>query len=157
MAPNQTEPEADMSYATIAEFTASIPRRDLIALTDLDDGLGAVDDARIQAALDDASAEIDSYIAKAVTDLARIQADPPRILKTICRDLALHRLYVNIGHSMEARKSLRDDAVAFLKSVSRGDAALGDGGSLAPEITTPGAAMTDGADRQLTRESLRGF
>lgn len=143
-----------MSYATIAEFKAGIPRRDLVALTDLDYGTDTIDDGRIQAALDDATAEIDSYIAKAVT----LPLDPvPRILRTLCRDLALHRLYVNIGHSMEARKSLRDDAVAFLRSVSRGDAALGDGAGVPPEIVTPGVAMTDGAERQLTRDSLKGF
>ncbi len=149
-----------MSYATVAEFKAGIPQRDLVALTDLDDGTGTVVDARIQAALDDASAEIDSYIAKALAadSLARMKLEPPRILKVICRDLALHRLYVNIGHSMEARKSLRDDAIGYLKSVARGDAALGDGGGeVAPEIPTPGVAMTDGPARQLTRDSLKGF
>ena len=143
-----------MSYASIAEFKAGIPRRDLVALTDLDDGTDTINDDRVQDALDDATAEIDSYIAKAVT---LPLADVPRILKTICRDLALHRLYVNIGHSMEARKSLREDAIAFLKSVSRGDAALGDGAGLPPEIVTPGVAMTDGAERQITRDSLKGF
>ncbi|MDQ1847673.1 DUF1320 domain-containing protein [Gemmobacter fulvus] len=144
-----------MSYATITEFRAGIPNRDLVALTDLDDGTGVIDDTRIQDALDDASAEIDSYIAKAVTlPLAEV----PRILKVICRDLALHRLYVNIGHSMEARRSLRDDAISYLRSVARGEAALGDGGSvIAPEITTPGIAMTEGPDRQMTRDRLRGF
>ncbi|NEX47605.1 gp436 family protein [Pseudotabrizicola algicola] len=144
-----------MSYASIAEFKAGIPGRDLVALTDLGvDASGEVDDDRIQAALDDASAEIDSYIAKAVT----VPLSPvPRILKVICRDLALHRLYVNIGHSMEARKSLRDDAIGYLKSVARGDASLGDGGEVAPLITSPGVAMTDGPARQITRNSLKGF
>ena len=143
-----------MSYATVAEFKAGIPHRDLVALTSLDDDADMINEDRVQAALDDATAEIDSYIAKAV-ELPL--ADVPRILKTICRDLAPHRLYVNIGHSMEARKSLREDAIAFLKSVSRGDAALGDGAGLPPEIVTPGVAMTDGAERQLTRDSLKGF
>lgn len=143
-----------MSYTSVAEFTAGIPQRDLVALSDLDDGTGQINTARIQAALDDASAEIDSYIAKAV---ALPMAEVPRILKTICRDLALHRLYVNIGHSMEARKSLRDDAIGFLKSVARGDAALGDGGAIAAEIVTPGVAMTDGPEREITRASLWGF
>lgn len=123
-----------MSYATITEFRADIPERDLLVLTDLAlDTEGEVQDARIQAALDDASAEIDSYIAKVV----KVPLTPaPRILKVICRDLMLHRLYVNIGHSMEARKSLRDDAIGYLKSVARGDAALGDGSEVPPQITT---------------------
>lgn len=143
-----------MSYASVTEFKKGIPNRDLVSLTDLDDGTGMINDDRIQDALDDASAEIDSYIAKAV-DLPLVEV--PRILKSVCRDLALHRLYVNIGHSMEARKSLRDDAITYLKSVSRGDAALGDGGNVAPEIVTPGIAMTEGPERELTRDSLKGF
>ncbi len=144
-----------MSYATLAEFKARIPRRDLVALTDLDDGTDTINDDRVQDALDDASAEIDSYIAKVVR---KVPLSPvPRILKTICRDLALHRLYVNIGHSMEARKGLRDDAIEYLKSVRDGDAALGDGGDVPPEIVTPGIAMTDGAEREITRDSLKGF
>jgi len=144
-----------MSYASIAEFKAGIPERDLVALTDLAlEAEGEVQDARIQAALDDASAEIDSYIAKVVP----VPLTPvPRILKVICRDLALHRLYVNIGHNMEARKSLRDDAIGYLKSVARGDAALGDGGEVPPQITTPGVAMTEGPERQMTRDRLRGY
>lgn len=149
-----------MSYASITEFRAGIPQRDLVALTDLDDGTGQVDEVRLQAALDDASAEIDSYIAKALAGepLTRLKDSPPRILKVICRNLALHQLYVNIGHDMEARRSLRDDAIGFLKAVARGDAALGDGGAVvAPEVTTPGIAMTDGPDRQMTRDQLRGF
>lgn len=149
-----------MAYASIADFRAGIPLRDLIALTDLDEGTGEVNEARLQAALDDASAEIDSYVAKALSGepLTRLKVEPPRILKVICRNLALHQLYVNIGHDMEARRSLREDAITFLKSVARGETALGDGGSvIEPEVTTPGIAMTDGPDRQMTRDRLRGF
>lgn len=144
-----------MSYASIIEFKAGIPERDLVALTDLAvDAEGTVQDDLIQAALDDASAEIDSYIAKAVMlPLAQV----PRILKVVCRDLALHRLYVNIGHDMEARKSLRVDAIGYLKSVARGDASLGDGGDVPAQTTSPGIAMTEGPERQLTRDTLRGF
>lgn len=144
-----------MSYASLAEFKAGIPERDLVALTDLDIAAeGTVQDARIQAALDDASAEIASYLAKVVpVPLAVV----PRILKVICRDLALHRLYVNIGHSMEARKSLRDDAIGYLKSVSRGEASIGDGGDVPPAVVSPGAPMIDGPDRQMTRDRLKGF
>lgn len=145
-----------MAYASVADFKSGIPQRDLIALTDLGiEAEGEVQDARIQEALDDASAEIDSYIAKAV---GKVPLSPvPRILKVICRDLALHRLYVNIGHSMEARESLRKDAIGYLKSVAAGDAALGDGGEVPPQITTPGVAMTEGLERQLTRDQLWGF
>ncbi len=144
-----------MSYASIFEFKSGIPERDLVALTDLGiEASGEVQEARIQEALDDASAEIDSYLAKVVTlPLAQV----PRILKVICRDLALHRLYVNIGHNMEARESLRKEAIGYLKSVARGEAAIGDGGDVPPQITSPGVVMTEGPERQLTRDRLKGF
>ena len=146
-----------MSYATVAEFRAGFAERDLILLTDLDGSAVSVDEARIQEALDDASAEIDSYIAKAVKQQTLPLSPVPRMLKVICRDLALHRLYINVGHDMETKKSLRSDAIAYLKSVASGDAAIGDGGGLPAETTSPGVAMTDGPERELTRDSLRGF
>ena len=143
-----------MTYATLEEFKAAIPSRDLMMLTDLDGTADAIDDSRILQALADASAEIDSYIGKAV---ALPLSAPPHILTVVCRDLALHRLYVNVGHDMEAQKSLRADAIAFLREVASGATALGDDGTGKAEITSPGVAMTDGPARLLTRDSLKGF
>lgn len=146
-----------MAYATVAQFKAGMSHDDLLRLTDFEGAADAVNDSRIQAALDDASAVIDSYTAKALG--GRVLDPVPRILNVICRDLALYRLYVNIGHGSgnEAVTGLRDDALRYLKSVQSGDIALGDGTGVAAEVTSPGVAMTDGPDRLLTRDSLRGF
>jgi len=144
-----------MAYATVAEFRAGLAHRDLVLLTDLDGSEGDVVEARIQSALDDASAEIDSYLGKAGLTLPLIQV--PRVLNVLCRDMALHRLHINAGHSGESTRPLHKNAVEFLKAVSEGDLALGDGGGMAPEMTSPGVAMTDGPERHLTRDSLRGF
>lgn len=142
------------SYASLAELKGGIPPRDLIQLTDFDGDADAVDDTRLQAALDDASAEIDSRIAKAVT---LPLATPPRMLAVLCRDLAVHRLYSNIGMATEAQTKLRDSAVSFLEKVGRGELALGGTGDAPPEVTSPGVAMTDGPERMLTRARLKGF
>lgn len=144
-----------MAYATVSEFRAGLAHRDLVLLTDLDGTEGDVVEARVQSALDDASAEIDSYLGKAGLDLPLAQV--PRVLNVLCRDMALHRLHINAGHTGESTRPLHKNAVDFLKSVAAGDMALGDAGGLAPEITSPGVAMTDGPDRQLTRDALRGF
>lgn len=144
-----------MAYATVSEFRAQLAHRDLVLLTDLDGTEGDVVEARIQSALDDASSEIDSYLGKAGIDLPLAQV--PRVLNVLCRDMALHRLHINAGHSGESTRQLHKSAVDFLKAVSAGDLALGDGSGLAPEMTSPGVAMTDGPDRQLTRDALRGF
>lgn len=143
-----------MPYASLVQLKAVIPPRDLEALTDFDGVSGAADDTRLVQALDDASAEIDSYIAKVV---ALPLADPPHLLTVICRDLAMHRLYVNLGHDMEVYKRLRSDAVAMLKSIAKGETAIGDDGDGQAELTSPGVAMTDGPERLLTRRSLRGY
>lgn len=143
-----------MSYATIADLKAVIPGRDLRQLTDFDSTSDAIDDAKLQEALDDASAEIDSRIAKVVT---LPMASPPRILKVICRDLAVHRLYSNIGSATVTQTELRNAAISFLKQVAAGTLDLGGTGDVAPETTSPGVAMTDGPPRLLTRDSLRGF
>lgn len=141
-----------MAYATVAQLKAVIPSRDLELLTDFE-GAAVLSDARLEQALADASAEIDGYIAKAV---ALPMADPPHLLTVIARDLAMHRLYVNLGHDMEAYKRLRSDAIATLKSIAKGETAIGDDTGAA-EMTSPGVVMIDGPERQLTRDSLRGF
>lgn len=141
-----------MPYASVAQLKAVIPASDLQLLTDFE-GADAPSDARLSQALDDASAEIDSYIAKVV---ALPLASPPHILTVICRDLAMHRLYVNLGHDMTAYQRLRSDALATLKSIARGETAIGDDDGPA-ELTSPGVAMTDGVERQMTRDRLRGF
>lgn len=141
-----------MAYASADQLKAVIPPSDLQLLTDFE-GFELPVDARLSQALDDASAEIDSYIAKVV---ALPLASPPHILTVICRDLAMHRLYVNLGHDMTAYQRLRGDALATLKSIARGETAIGDDDGPA-ELTSPGVAMTDGVERQMTRDRLRGF
>lgn len=143
-----------MSYASLSDLKAGIPPRDLIQLTDFEGSSDEVDDTRLQAALDDASAEIDSRIAKAVT---LPLASPPHILVVLCRDLAVHRLYSNVGMVTEAQTALRSAAVAFLEKVGRGELSLGGTGDEPPQTTSPGVAMTDGPERLLTRDRLKGF
>lgn len=142
-----------MPYATVAQLKAVIPASDLDLLTDFEDA-GGPSDARLEQALDDASALIDTYIAKAVTSTPLI--DPPHILTVICRDLAMHRLYQNLGNGPTGFEPERDNALDLLRSIARGETAIGDDDGPA-EITSPGVAMTDGPDRQMTRSKLWGF
>ncbi len=142
-----------MTYASVAQLKGVIPARDLQLLTDFE-GAAEASDERLVEALADASAEIDSYIAKVVT---LPMAEAPRILAVICRDLAMHRLYVNLGHDMTAYKNLRSDAIATLKAIGKGDTAIGGKDDGRAEVTSPGVAMTDGPVRRMTRDKLRGF
>jgi phage gp36-like protein len=142
-----------MSYASVDQLKAGIPVGDLSLLTDFE-GADTPSDLRLEQALDDATAEINTYIAKAVT---LPLADPPHILTVICRDLAMHRLYVNLGHDSDVQKTLRKDAISTLKNIANGDTAIGDDGDGVSALTSPGVAMTDGPERQFTRDSLKGF
>ena len=142
-----------MAYASVAELKAVIPVSDLMLLTDFE-GDDTPSDARLEVALADASSEIDTYIAKVVS--ATPMANPPHILTVICRDLAMHRLYVNLGHDMAAYQRLRADAISTLKSIAKGETSIGDDDGPA-EQTSPGVAMTDGSERQMTRDRLKGF
>lgn len=140
-------------YASAADLTAVIPPHDLRLLTDFDGVVDATDSAKVDAALRDATGEIDGYIAKAVTlPLATV----PTMLATICRDLALYRLYANIGNVPETQQKLRDQAVSTLRDISKGVVSIGDeaGDDI---VTSPGVAMTDGSERELTRKKLKGF
>jgi len=143
-----------MTYATVDQLKAVIPARDLELLTDFE-GDGLASDSRLTQALADATAEINGYIAKVIG--GRVLDPAPHILTVICRDLAMHRLYLNLGHEMKVYDGLRKSAIATLKDIANGATAIGDDGDGADQLTSPGVAMIDGPDRLLTRDSLKGF
>lgn len=142
-----------MSYASVDQIKAVIPAGDLALLTDFE-GAEAPSDVRLEQALDDATAEINTFIAK-VTRLP--MAEPPHILTVLCRDLAMHRLYINLGHDSEIYDRLRKSALATLRNIAKGETAIGDDGDGDSALTSPGVAMTDGPERLFTRNSLKGF
>ena len=45
----------------------------------------------------------------------------------------------------------------MLRSIARGETAIGDDGDGDSTLTSPGVAMTDGPARLFTRDSLKGF
>ena len=142
-----------MSYASRADLKAVIPARDLALLAGFDQGDAAASDARLAQALTDASAEIDGYLRRQVS---LPLADSPHTLNVYCRDLAMWRLYRNLGHDTDRLKALRDGALSWLRDVAAGKIGLGDDDT--PPLDTSGwVAMTDGPDRLLTRDSMRGW
>lgn len=142
-----------MAYASVADLKAVIPARDLELLSEFEVGDGVAADRRIAQALDDASAEIDGYLRR---QIKLPLAEPPHTLNVYCRDLALWRLYRNLGHDAERLRDLRAGAISWLKDVAAGKVALGDDDT-PPVETSGGVVMTDGPARLLTRDSLRGW
>ena len=113
-----------------------------------------MDDARLEAALRDAAAEINGYIAKAVQ--LPLQS-PPDMLRVVCRDLAVHRLYANVGRVTETQDKLRDSALAYLRMVRDGKTSIGDADGGAEIQTSDGSMTIEGPDRVMSRDSLRNF
>ncbi|MNE31912.1 hypothetical protein D3C80_1255020 [compost metagenome] len=81
---------------------------------------GELDEAALTIALQDAGALIDGYLAgRYPLPLAHV----PSALVPICADIARHRLYGEQAPEQIAKRN--EAALAFLKSVGKGELALG--------------------------------
>jgi len=121
-------------YATQANIIDRYGENALYAVADRD-GDGALDDEAIGRALDDATAEIDSYLA-ARYPLPLTVA--PKIIVILCVDIALYRL--SPDHGTEERRKRYEDAVRMLKLISEGKMSLGIEEPEAP-IERPGISV----------------
>ncbi|MBO6789519.1 MAG: DUF1320 domain-containing protein [Dinoroseobacter sp.] len=143
-----------MTYATPADLQAVIPDRDLKLLTDWDGIADTIDETKLQEALDDATAEINGYIAKRAS---LPLSEPPRMLLVVARDLAVYRLFANAGRVTETQEKLRDAGITYLEKVADGELSIGDETGGDEEPTSPGVVMEEGPERVMTRESLERF
>ncbi|HHQ4570152.1 TPA: gp436 family protein [Aeromonas veronii] len=107
-----------MNYATSADLLTRFGEGELLRLAMTPSG--ELDQATLQLALDDASALIDGYLAgRYPLPLAHV----PSALVPICADIARHRLYGEQAPEQIAKRN--EAALAFLKSVGKGELALG--------------------------------
>jgi phage gp36-like protein len=108
-------------YATVDIMTARFGQREAIALSDRD-RTGEVNATVLGDALDDASSEIDTYLAGRYA----LPLNPaPKMLAGICCDIARYRLCGGETVMTEEIKDRYKNAVNFLKLVSQGDVTLG--------------------------------
>lgn len=109
---------------------------------------------RVGRALDDASAEMDSYLA--VRFPVPIAGELPLLVKAAC-DLAREDLARAPSDAVvAAAKRSRE----WLRAVARGAASLGsgpEGDADAVPQADGGGAMVDAPDRVFTHDTLRGF
>ncbi len=108
-----------MPYASQADIIDRYGEDALYALADRDRD-GTLDEEAIGRALDDATAEIDGYLA-ARYPLPLTVA--PKIIVILCVDIALYRL--SPDHGTEERRKRYEDAVRMLKLISEGKVSLG--------------------------------
>lgn len=144
-----------MSYATVQDMTNRYPNRDLVQLTNEDPTLTTIDSTVIQRSLDDASAEIDSYIEARFT---LPLADPPPVLIRVATDVAMYRLQaLRPLHDLADARERYNDAIAMLAKVASGELTLGIGVGGSEPALAGAVEAVDGPDRVFNRGSLKGY
>jgi len=141
-----------MAYCTEADILEQLDEDILIQLTD-DEDAGDVDDDMVTRAIVNADAEIDSYCGtKHIVPFTTV----PPIIRMVSVDIAIYNLYSRRRGAPDSIKERYKDRIAFLKSVSKGEAMLGEddpdgtpSGANAPEISS--------SDRIFSREKLKGW
>lgn len=145
-----------MSYATTDDVQARYLENDLIAMTDQTNQ--AVDLTRLQAALDDASAEIDGYLGvryvlPLVDSVTAEPIAPPALLLRICVDMAVYGLMtLRPEADVKDARQRYEGGIRMLKLMSVGDvqiagAQMRNGQAVFPHDSaqSPGGAMVAAA------------
>ncbi len=140
-----------MAYCTQSDILEQLDETTLTELTD-DAGEGEIDEDKVDRAIADADATIDSYCRSRYT----VPLDPvPGLVRSISVDIAIYRLYLRRRGAPDHRKERYDEAVRFLKDVSNGRARFDDE---PPARTDTGDSVDiDYNDRIFTRDKMSGF
>lgn len=143
-----------MAYAVKADVQERITDAELVKLTD-DAGSGAVDDTKITAALNAASATIDAY-AGSRHDLPLTAND---VVKGLAVDLAIYELEKRRRKVRATTLDARDTALKLLRDVSMGRLVLNQDAkeqTAAHDIKTPD--RTDQDDKlRMGDDNLEGY
>lgn len=111
-----------------------------------------VDEGKVRAAIDKASAEIDSYIAdRYPLPLATI----PDRLRDICVDIATYKLSQTRDVLTNEIRQRYDDAISWLSKIARGHISLGL--PKAPGQKSAKAVVVSGSQKLFTREGFGGL
>lgn len=142
------------AYATAADLRAHRPERDLIQLTD--PMLDAIDETRIESALEAASAEIDGYLGARYP----VPMDPPpAVLAVIAMDIAFYRLTVAVSPEVpEAVRKQLEDWCGFLRRVAAGKVDLvrvAEGGETG--LSGPEDVFVGGSSPVFGRSAMDGY
>jgi phage gp36-like protein len=141
-----------MAYCTQDDILEQLDQTTLIQLTD-DAGNNGIDSSVVARAIADADAEIDGYCGARYSVPFSVV---PAIIRKFSVAIAIKNLFSRRRGAPDPRRKDYEDAIAFLKDISKGTASLGqndpDGSpaaSNAPDI--------DGPDRVFSRDNLEGF
>jgi len=108
-----------MDYITRQALIDRFGETELIELTDRS-GSGAIDDAVLDRAVNDATAEINSYLeARYTLPLSAV----PQVIKTLAANIA--RYYLFDDRATEVVEARYTNAVKFLRALGKGEVSLG--------------------------------
>jgi phage gp36-like protein len=141
-----------MSYLTYQNMIDRFGDRRLAEVTTREGVVGEIDAAVLQVAIDDAVAEVESYVSGLYDT-----ANPPRALTVHAAAIAWYRLLGDRAPVVEGAKDNYELALAFLRRAREGKVSLGDetptdtaaGKSQAPQTSAPSATFS--------RDTLAGF
>lgn len=149
-----------MAYATETDLDR-VWGRETVDLVTIDAALQGRDADKIAAALDDASAILDSYCARRYPAPFTLTDSGLRLVNGYVCDIAMGRLASTAGRMTEIIKARSDAALQWLRDVAAARADLPvvpstANGPAAPSIS-PNEAILEANERFFTRDTLRGY
>jgi phage gp36-like protein len=144
-----------MSYATQADI-AELYGANALVVADHDRD-GVPDTAAVTRALEAATGEIDTYLARRY---ALPLVEVPSFLRQLCVDVALYRLALGADVASSEHRQRYEDALAHLKAIADGRAALvftpappveGE----EPDTSGPQPIVVGGPPRLFSRDQMR--
>lgn len=138
-----------MAYASVRDC---IDRRGAAEIALLADSKGSSKYEALEKALDDASEEIDAYLAAR----HELPLDPvPLLLKRLCAEIGVYRRSKRASTRTEEDRQRYEDAIRLLKDISAGRASLGAADPDPPaEAEGPAVSLAAGPERVMDRDSL---
>ena len=141
-------------YSTLTDIKKLIPEESIIQLTD-DENLGEINQSRVDEAIAQADAEIDSYCGGKYSVPF---TTAPDIVKKISVDIAIYNLYSRkVEEIPETRAERYKNAIRQLEGISKGIISIGE--AVEPTPATQGGPETNKteSDRIFTRDKLGGY
>lgn len=147
-----------MNYATVQDLIDRYGEGDVRKVTDPD--AQAVDAVAAQRALDDADAEIDSWLCRRyalpLVDASGITMAVPRALIRCACDIAIYRLQtLRPADDIKDARQRYEDVLKLLKTMSTGDVAI-PGATLRSDVADAPASASAGAPEFGSPPSLWG-
>ena len=143
-----------MPYSTLDDFREQLAESELVFLTD-EQGLGVIDQARVDWAIAKADALIDAHMpaGKYVLPFAPV----PALAKSFSVDLGIFNLFArrpNVDKIPEAIKEQRNATLAYLKRVQAGEAGMGADATTTPATSTAVDMLVASNDRLFPADLL---